>query len=68
MVDEGDSIVVPFGSHTQAILRRIHDGGDDEMPEAYALIGDCYVDGIMEGELMELYRDAKIEAYTYHLR
>jgi hypothetical protein len=69
---EGDVIVVPFGLHTPAILRPIHDGRGDQLDDlnsrVYALVGDCYVDGITDGELMPLYKNGKIKPYTYHLR
>ena len=67
-VDEGDQIVVPFGSSTPAILRRMNNGGGEKSAETFALVSDCYVDGLMYGELMTLHNDGKIEPYSYHLR
>lgn len=40
----GDLICVFDGAQVPSVLRPSHDG-------QYKLIGDCYVDGLMEGEV-----------------
>ncbi|KAI0456681.1 heterokaryon incompatibility protein-domain-containing protein [Xylaria acuta] len=60
----GDSIYVPFGSRTPFVVRR---GGvallsDKGLQRCHTLVGDCYVQGIMRGEIQTAYERLK-EAY-----
>ena len=65
---EGDEIIVPFGLSTPAIVRPyLHSLLDETSPPVHTLVCDCYVHGIMNGELMALYKEARIESKTYHL-
>ncbi|KAK8113326.1 heterokaryon incompatibility protein-domain-containing protein [Apiospora sp. TS-2023a] len=52
-LDTDDIICVPFGCCTPIILRK--EGDSDE----YRFIGDCYVDGYMNGEVIQQWKDAK---------
>lgn len=61
----GYKIIVPFGSSTPVIVKAHK---DDAGQSVYNLVGDCYVDGIMNGELMDLYYNGQIESMIYHLR
>jgi hypothetical protein len=61
----GYKVIVPFGSSTPVVVEAHKDGTGQPV---YTLVGDCYVDGIMDGELMRLYAHGKIEAKVYHLR
>ena len=45
-IQNGDSVVILFGADVPFILRQ---EGDH-----YKLVGDCYVHGIMQGELINL--------------
>ena len=62
----GDEVVVPFGSTVPAIVRRCYDTKLD--CQVHALVGACYVHGVMDGELMALYEAGKVESQEYHLR
>ena len=67
-VEEGDLVVVAFGSPAPVIIRwRMREHEIDTAPSEYALVGDCFVDGIMNGELMQLYEEGIIGADLYHL-
>lgn len=57
-LDTGDVICVPFGCCTPVILRP--DGENDE----YRFVGDCYVDGYMDGELIVQWEAAKKQEAT----
>lgn len=47
---EGDCVVVLFGGQTPYILRPFREGG---ARSKYRFIGECYVDAIMDGEVLE---------------
>lgn len=48
-VNPGDLIITPFGSSTPFVLRPAGD--------AYTLLGDAYVHGIMHGEMLKLHEE-----------
>lgn len=61
----GHRVIVPFGSSTPVIVEAHK---DDAGQPVYTVVGDCYVDGIMDGELMVLHTHGRIESKVYHLR
>ena len=52
----GDEIVVPFGATIPFALREVPSN------KCFTLVGDCFVHGVMYGELMKLLDDGKVEA------
>lgn len=52
---KGDIVVVPLGSSTPLVLR------PTEREGKYALVVDCYIHGIMYGELMRLLDNGAVE-------
>jgi hypothetical protein len=52
-----DVVYVPHGSQVPFVLRK-----KDDVTSTYTLIGECYVHGIMEGELFEQAVSGKNEA------
>lgn len=61
-IGRGDEVIVPLGASAPIIVRPCTDS-----PGTYYFIGECYVHGIMDGELIELLDSGKIEATTYVL-
>jgi hypothetical protein len=59
-LQEGDEIVVPFGSSRPWVIRS---HGDH-----HVLVGDAFVPGIMTGQLEELWRKGDLEYTDYVLR
>ena len=59
-VKEGDLICVILGCDVPLVLRP---AGDQ-----YELIGDCYMDGIMEGQGMKDIEEGRVEWETFDLR
>jgi Heterokaryon incompatibility protein (HET) len=53
----GDIVHVPFGSKTPFVLRRAGEAllSDKGPQRCHTLVGDCYVQGIMRGEIQEAY-------------
>lgn len=47
----GDKVAVVLGSGVPFVLRRCVDGEVDS--HAWRLVGECYVEGVMGGEMME---------------
>lgn len=58
-IKPGDYVCVILGCDVPLVLRPVGD--------YYELIGDCYIDGIMEGEAMKDFEDRKIELETFRL-
>ncbi|KAH7025149.1 uncharacterized protein B0I36DRAFT_332591 [Microdochium trichocladiopsis] len=48
--EEGDTIAILMGCSVPVVLRKTGIGDDEET--LFTIIGECYVDGIMEGEYM----------------
>ena len=46
----GDSVCVIFGSHVPFLVRRVPH--DEAGTNRYQLVGECYLQGIMNGEVM----------------
>ena len=66
-VQVGDEIIAPFGADTPFLVRFV--STDSANGEAiYELVGDCYVESIMLGELEELVDTGRVETKTYRLR
>lgn len=55
----GDRIAILFGCSVPVVLR---DAGLFHGRPAWALVGECYVDGLMEGEFMEVVDKEELEA------
>jgi hypothetical protein len=58
----GDVIKVPFGSRTPFVVRA---GGEAQLStkglqRCFTLIGDCYVQGIMRGEIQQAYERVRV--------
>lgn len=51
----GDLVVVLFGANVPFILRRRSDTG------RYRVISDCYVDGMMDGQALEMWKRGELE-------
>ena len=66
-VQVGDEIIVPLGAHTPFLVRFISTGSENG-EAIYELVGDCYVESIMLGELEELVDTGRVETKTYRLR
>ncbi|PQE27849.1 Heterokaryon incompatibility protein [Rutstroemia sp. NJR-2017a BBW] len=50
----GDVVCVLFGMQTPVVLRKIEDGESDLGDKIiYELVGECYIHGIMDGEMLE---------------
>jgi hypothetical protein len=46
----GDVVVVLFGGKVPFVLRRVYEARDGEQ---WRLVGECYVDGVMFGEVLD---------------
>lgn len=60
-VQKGDIVAVPFGSSTPLAFRKI------SVEDKYLLVTDCYVDGIMYGELLRLVDTRKVKRASFVL-
>ena len=61
-ISKGDKIIIPLVSSTPASVRRsIH----RSRWEPHSLVGECYVDGIMHGELTAFSEKRQITTRTY---
>ena len=59
-VQPGDVVAVLFGAKVPILLRPQTDG-------CYRLIGDCYVNGMMDGEAIELWKQGLLTTETFEL-
>lgn len=57
----GDRICFFFGVQVPFILRPQHDSGE------YRLCGECYVDGMMYGEIADMLKSGKVKEETFRL-
>lgn len=57
----GDKIAVPFGASMPFVLTK------DPKFNTYSLVGECYVHGIMYGELVRLYKEGSIKTNSFVL-
>ena len=60
----GDEVYIIYGTNTPFILRRVAGSGsasDSGQAQSYGLVGECYMHGMMNGELMNGdFKDRKI--------
>ncbi|KAF7957821.1 hypothetical protein EAE96_003391 [Botrytis aclada] len=70
-VRTGDLMVVLFGSLVPFLLREIQVDHEQAEPgptsKRYKLVGDCYTEGIMEGEILEAYQAGDTEGQEFWL-
>lgn len=68
-VRRADEVIVPFGASTPFIVRprKSKSSSPANKHSKYTFVGDCLVDGVMQGELIDLYDQGLIEANTYTL-
>lgn len=60
VVVPGDVVVVLFGGRTPFVLRKVEDH--------YQLIAECYMHGLMDGEMIEMWQAGLIQAEQFDLR
>lgn len=64
---KGDVVAVLFGSTIPFVLRPVQ---NEEVRNRYQLLGECYVHGVMDGELVEIWRrqlDGQAQAQTFEM-
>lgn len=59
-MEQGDQVCIVFGCKVPLLLREVYD--------AYLLVGDCYVFGMMQGEMIEELENGRLEKTTFILR
>ncbi|KAK4108829.1 hypothetical protein N656DRAFT_783790 [Canariomyces notabilis] len=59
----GDSVYVLAGGHVPLVLRRRVEGDGDESFQ-FAVVGDCYVHGIMQGEALGEALESEVFCWT----
>ena len=59
-IEPGDVVAILFGSRVPFILRK-HNSG-------YRLVGDCYVQGLMDGEAMAMLKNGELESEMFEIR
>jgi hypothetical protein len=60
LIEPGDQICILFGGGMPFALRPTALG-------RYLFLGDCYVDGLMKGEAVEMWKDEKLETRYFEL-
>jgi hypothetical protein len=60
LTEVGDVICVLFGCDTPLVLRPVND--------YYILIGECYVYGLMDGELVDCLQDGRAVKECFEVR
>ena len=63
-LQSGDVVAVLYGSLAPFVLRPLGSANNSE----YALIGQCYLHGIMDGEAVRQHRSEGMEDKTFYLR
>ncbi|TGO29517.1 hypothetical protein BPAE_0014g00680 [Botrytis paeoniae] len=53
-MEVGDEVCLFYGGQTPYIIREVAKGFNQTSEHEYVLLGDCYVDGWMDGEAMEM--------------
>ncbi|TPX15875.1 uncharacterized protein E0L32_000209 [Thyridium curvatum] len=65
---EGDLVCVLFGGNVPFVLRKVGAGEVvDNGEERYALVGNAYVHGIMEGQVVKEWKEGKRERRIFNL-
>lgn len=68
-VQYGDEAIIPFGFYSPWIVRSCcAELRVTNHPTVFSLIGECYVQGVMHGELFDLWEEGKMPSSTYVLR
>lgn len=72
---KGDSVVVLFGCRTPVILARAQDASPTEgevsgpvLDEPWEFVGECYVNGLMDGELTRKKSESGVPVQTFTLQ
>ncbi len=52
LAQNGDLVCLLFGGQVPFVIRKLHE-------EQYSLVGECYLQGIMDGETMKMMEDGK---------
>jgi hypothetical protein len=55
----GDLVCVLFGFYTPFVLRRVDDH--------YLFMGDCYVPGMMKGEVLEKWKEGEVKGMDFEI-
>ncbi|KAG9218007.1 hypothetical protein CCMSSC00406_0008784 [Pleurotus cornucopiae] len=53
-MDVGDLVCVLYGARVPFVLRPVKGKGQDSEGRKYTLVGECYCDGIMDGEALKM--------------
>ncbi|KAF2840686.1 HET-domain-containing protein [Patellaria atrata CBS 101060] len=61
VLQDGDKICVLFGANTPFILRPDVDG-------THKLVGECYVNGLMNGEAIQMLQKGKLDSELFEIR
>lgn len=66
---KNDEIIVPFGSRVPFAVRRWDaDAEQNDGSQLFSLLDECYVAGVMNGELIDLWEAGNVKSTTYELR
>lgn len=60
VMEPGDIIVVLFGSRVPFVLRKCG--------SAYRLVSDCYVQGLMDGEAIDMWNNGELQLEEFEIR
>ncbi|KAL8795921.1 MAG: hypothetical protein Q9195_001665 [Heterodermia aff. obscurata] len=63
LTEVGDSVVLFGGSETPFVMREVGDAGGDAAEKDFCILGDCYLHGIMYGELLTEEHQARVEEF-----
>jgi hypothetical protein len=59
-VQVGDLLIVPWGSKVPLIIRARPPHRDGSVPTSYILVGECYIQGWMHGEMLQLLEEGQL--------